>query len=111
MARLARFIMENIPGEPSKSEGAVDCAIRLLSRPTPPPAAGEAGTRGERDRREEIVREVIAGAKVLSATLRSLATMGPKHLAALQLEAALINYDAMFAATARALPEAREGGG
>lgn len=28
--RLARFIMENIPGEPSRSEGAVDTAIRLL---------------------------------------------------------------------------------
>ena len=30
--RLAKFIVENIPGEPSKSEGAVDCAIRLLSK-------------------------------------------------------------------------------
>jgi hypothetical protein len=29
--RLARFIMENIPGEPSQSEGAIDTAIRLLS--------------------------------------------------------------------------------
>lgn len=28
--RLARFIMEEIPGEPSQSEGAVDTAIRLL---------------------------------------------------------------------------------
>lgn len=28
--RLADFIMENIPGEPSRSEGAVDTAIRLL---------------------------------------------------------------------------------
>lgn len=28
--RLARFIMEDFPGEPSRSEGAVDCAIRLL---------------------------------------------------------------------------------
>ena len=28
--RLANFIMENIPGEPSQDEGAVDCAIRLL---------------------------------------------------------------------------------
>ena len=32
--RLATFIMENIDGEPSQSEGAVDCAIRLLSHPT-----------------------------------------------------------------------------
>lgn len=28
--RLANFIMHTIPGEPSKNEGAVDCAIRLL---------------------------------------------------------------------------------
>lgn len=31
--KLATFIMENIPGEPSESEGAVDTAIRLLSKP------------------------------------------------------------------------------
>lgn len=29
--KLANFIMENIPGEPSQSEGAVDTAIRLLN--------------------------------------------------------------------------------
>lgn len=28
--RLAQFITENIPGEPSQDEGAVDTAIRLL---------------------------------------------------------------------------------
>ncbi|KKN17533.1 hypothetical protein LCGC14_0964910 [marine sediment metagenome] len=28
--RLASFIMEEVPGEPSASEGAVDCAIRIL---------------------------------------------------------------------------------
>jgi hypothetical protein len=28
--RLAKFIMGEVPGEPSESEGAVDCAIRLL---------------------------------------------------------------------------------
>lgn len=28
--RLASFIMAEVPGEPRKSEGAVDCAIRLL---------------------------------------------------------------------------------
>ena len=28
--RLARFIQEEIPGEPSRLEGAVDTAIRLL---------------------------------------------------------------------------------
>ena len=27
---LAEFILENIEGEPSRSEGAVECAIRLL---------------------------------------------------------------------------------
>ena len=29
--RLANFIMNNIPGEPSKSEGAIDTAMRILS--------------------------------------------------------------------------------
>lgn len=34
--RLAKFIMDEIPGEPSQSEGAVDTAIRLLrERATP----------------------------------------------------------------------------
>lgn len=28
--RLAAFIMENIEGEPSANEGAVDCAIRIM---------------------------------------------------------------------------------
>jgi hypothetical protein len=28
--RLAKFIMAEVPGEPSQSEGAVDCAIRLI---------------------------------------------------------------------------------
>jgi len=28
--KLADFISHEIPGEPSKSEGAVECAIRLL---------------------------------------------------------------------------------
>lgn len=32
--RLARFIVENIPGEPSHSEGAIDTAIRLLGQHT-----------------------------------------------------------------------------
>jgi hypothetical protein len=32
IGRLATFIMNEIPGEPSRSEGAVDCAIRLLRK-------------------------------------------------------------------------------
>lgn len=28
--RLARFIMDEVPGEPSQGEGAIDCAIRLI---------------------------------------------------------------------------------
>ena len=32
IARLAGWIVENVPGEPSRSEGAVDCAIRLLAQ-------------------------------------------------------------------------------
>jgi hypothetical protein len=30
--RLARFILDNVPGEPSEDQGAIDTAIRLLSR-------------------------------------------------------------------------------
>jgi len=30
--RLAKFIIDKVPGEPSESEGAVDCAIRLLQQ-------------------------------------------------------------------------------
>ena len=33
--RLAGFIMEAFPGEPSQDEGAVDCAIRLLRQARP----------------------------------------------------------------------------
>jgi hypothetical protein len=36
MDRLARWIIANVPGEPSRSEGAVDVAIRLLSEHYPP---------------------------------------------------------------------------
>jgi hypothetical protein len=32
--RLAHFIMQHVPGEPSQSQGAVDTAIRLLERAT-----------------------------------------------------------------------------
>ena len=41
--RLAEFIMAEVPGEPSESEGAVDCAIRIIGAgPTPTaPSAGE----------------------------------------------------------------------
>ena len=30
--KLGDYIMENIPGEPNQSEGAVDVAIRLLEK-------------------------------------------------------------------------------
>jgi hypothetical protein len=47
IAALAQVIMEEIPGEPSRSEGAVECAVRLLReaytwgvpREAAPPAA------------------------------------------------------------------------
>ena len=35
--KLARFIMSEIDGEPSRSEGSVDCAIRLLRQWGPGP--------------------------------------------------------------------------
>ena len=28
--RLANFILNEVPGEPSKNEGVVDCAIRII---------------------------------------------------------------------------------
>jgi hypothetical protein len=30
ITKLARFIVDEVPGEPSQSEGAVDCAIRII---------------------------------------------------------------------------------
>ena len=30
--KLANFVMAEVPGEPSRSEGAVDCAIRVIKR-------------------------------------------------------------------------------
>jgi hypothetical protein len=30
ISKLADYIMENVPGEPSQSEGAVDTAIRIM---------------------------------------------------------------------------------
>lgn len=30
--RLAHFIIQNFPGEPSQNEGAVDTAIRLMTK-------------------------------------------------------------------------------
>ena len=32
VGQLARWILENVSGEPSQSQGAIDTAIRLLSR-------------------------------------------------------------------------------
>jgi hypothetical protein len=36
ITRLARFILEHVPGEPSQNEGAVDTAIRILAKHYPP---------------------------------------------------------------------------
>lgn len=33
--RLAEFIAQNVPGEPSQSQGAVDTAIRILAKHYP----------------------------------------------------------------------------
>lgn len=44
---LAQFIMENVPGEPSRSEGAIACAIRILQEKlgvSPAPVFGPEGT-------------------------------------------------------------------
>lgn len=32
IAILARYIMDEIPGEPSRNEGAGECAVRLLKK-------------------------------------------------------------------------------
>lgn len=41
--RLATFIMENIPGEPSQNQGAIDTAIRLLAAARAVPATSPSG--------------------------------------------------------------------
>jgi len=46
--RLADYIMHNVEGEPSQSEGAVDCAIRIIDHLTA--ALAEANARAERER-------------------------------------------------------------
>jgi len=38
--RLAKFILKSVPGEPSRSEGAIDTAIRLLAEHYPGGASG-----------------------------------------------------------------------
>ena len=30
--KLATFIMDNVEGEPSQDEGAIDCAIRIMKK-------------------------------------------------------------------------------
>jgi hypothetical protein len=45
--RLANFIMAEVPGEPSQSEGAIDTAIRIirsLQKPAPPAESSEFST-------------------------------------------------------------------
>ena len=41
VSRLARFIMDEIPGEPSQSDGAVDTAIRIMRTLCPAPGSRE----------------------------------------------------------------------
>jgi hypothetical protein len=41
---LAEVIMHEIPGEPSRSEGVVECAIRLLRAAYASPNDGSRGT-------------------------------------------------------------------
>ncbi|MBI1620314.1 Lar family restriction alleviation protein [Aquamicrobium zhengzhouense] len=47
--RLAAYIMENVPGEPSENQGAVDTAIRLL------------GKNAELEREVKRLREALSG--------------------------------------------------
>jgi len=55
--RLAKYIMENVPGEPSESEGAVDCAIRIMRNL----ATGLATVGRERDGLRRDLQEIAAG--------------------------------------------------
>lgn len=51
--RLGQYIVDHVPGEPSRSEGAIDCAIRVLGEQQ----AALASMRGKRDRaRDHAVR-------------------------------------------------------
>jgi len=50
--KLSAFIIENVPGEPSQSQGAVDTAIRLLSAPNKDRENDDARKNHEDDRRE-----------------------------------------------------------
>jgi hypothetical protein len=53
--RLANFIVEHVPGEPSANEGAIDTALRLLRRHYP---VRRASTYRTRDGRELIDAEI-----------------------------------------------------
>jgi hypothetical protein len=58
--RLAGYIMHNVEGEPSKSEGAVDCAIRIIDHLTR--ELDEANARADRMREamDILTRTIIA---------------------------------------------------
>ena len=58
-ARLAEYIMHNVPGEPSESEGAVDTAIRIMQRQSAELAALQA----EVGRLREVVHVIASQAQ------------------------------------------------
>ena len=77
--RLANWIMANVPGEPSKSEGAVDCAIRIM----------ESNRRAESKARD--ARELLQAAVNRDPLCASAATADAVHEAiALLVVAALL---------------------
>jgi hypothetical protein len=61
--RLATFIVEHVPGEPSANEGAIDTAIRLLRRHYPVQRASTYRTAGGRELTDAEIQELAAEAE------------------------------------------------
>lgn len=57
IATLAEWIATHVPGEPSRSEGAVETAIRLLGQPAPVPAGDGPGW--DRDLVDELIVAMV----------------------------------------------------
>lgn len=74
--RLANFIMQNIPGEPSQSQGAVDTAIRLLT------ALQSEKEAAERER-DELRAALVLAVKTIESMVAAMETVeGPSGWAA-----------------------------
>lgn len=79
--RLGRWIMENVPGEPSRSQGAVDTAIRLLAGHADldrlAPAAAADLARERRYERASLVRDLLGNGVPWVQVVAAAKTIGP----------------------------------